>query len=161
MPKAKKKSLSKRNVAAIIAAILIILSGFLFQLFNFEFFGKEWNIENAVMFNLAQNLGDLQLPGNLETVVIFMVIIYFVVLILYLINGIGLLSDKFSFLASILTFVYLLLGIYFVPTFNNSTSIPILGNISTASLGLGTYLLPIIAVVYLILKKPINNNLSF
>ena len=157
----QKKSVSKRNVAAIAAAVLILMSGFLFQLFNFEFLGQTWNIESAVMFNLVQDIWNLDLPGNLETVVIFMVVLYVVILVLYIMNGVGVASDKFSIVASALTFVYLLLGIYFVPTFNNSTSIPFFGSFGTTSLGLGTYILPIIAVAYLLLKKSINDNISF
>lgn len=161
MPKAEKKSVKRKfNIAAIIAAFFILMSGFLFQIFNFEFLGREWQIERAVMFNLVMELGDLDLPGNLETVVISMVIVYFAVLILFILNGFAVLPDKFSFIASVLTLLYLFLGLYFVPTFNDSISIPIFGNVGEASLGLGTYLIPLIAAFYLLLKKPINEHVN-
>jgi hypothetical protein len=158
MPEKQKKR--KLNLAAVVAAVFIIISGFLFQLFNFEFLGKQWQIEEAVMFNLVRELPDLELPGSLETVVLFMVVLYFASLALYIINGVGVLSDKYSVLASFLTFIYLLLGIYFVPTFNAAAAIPLIGSVGTASLGLGTYLIPTIAILYLLFKKPLNSLVS-
>jgi hypothetical protein len=158
IPEKQKKR--KLNLAAVVAAVFIIISGFLFQLFNFEFLGKQWQIEEAVMFNLVRELPDLELPGSLETVVLFMVVLYFASLSLYIINGVGVLSDKYSVLASFLTFIYLLLGIYFVPTFNAAAAIPLIGSVGTASLGLGTYLIPTIAILYLLFKKPLNSLVS-
>lgn len=160
MPKSKKRVKSK-NIAAIIAAIIILLSGFLFQLFNFEFLGREWTLERAVMFNLITELEDLSLPGNLENIIILMVIIYFIIVILYLLNGFSVLSDKFSFIASLLTSLYLFLGVYFVSSFNEQISLPIIGSLVSVSLGLGTYILPIIAAGYLLLKNLINKHISF
>jgi len=69
-------------------------------------------------------------------------------------------SDKFSVVDSGLTFARFLFGIYFVFTFNNSASMPFFGMVSVISLGVGTYLLPIVAADYLLLKKLIN-NISF
>jgi len=161
MHKSKKRVKGKKNIAAILAAILILISGFLFQLFNFEFLGREWAIERAVMFNLITELDTLNLPGNLENVVILMVVVYFIIVILYFLNGFSILSDKFSFIASLLTLPYLFLGVYFVSSLNKQISLPILGNVASVSLGLGTYILPIIAAGYLLLKNPINNHIYF
>ena len=158
----KKKSAKKGsiNFAAVIAGVLILLSGFLFQIFDFQVLGKDFLVEKAVMFNIVQDLGSFELPGNLNTIVFLMVFTYFIILLLYFLAGFSVLSYKSASVASFLTIIYLVLGVYFVSSFNNHVSLPFFGNsLGSAKLGLGTYLVPLFAAAYLLLKDVINKHL--
>jgi len=154
---------SKINAAAIAAAVVILLSCFLFELFNFRIFGNLVNNKRGIMFNLILDMfsGNLNLLGDYQFLVLGMIILYIFIFFLYFLNGIGVIKERYAIYASIFSVVYLFLGFILVNLVNRNISLPFFGNhLASATIGLGTYLIPILGIAYLFLKNPVNNAIK-
>jgi len=158
--KKRKNKESQKNSAAIIAFILILVSGFIFPLVEYNFFGTAVSNSKTIMLNLFLDFtkGTMPLGQDYNIAILFMMIIYVAVLLLYLLNGIGKIPNKYSKYASVLSFIYLGLGLLVIQLINNSYSIAILGfQVSSVVTGSGIYIIPIVGLLYLIFNKKINS----
>lgn len=148
-----------KNSAALFAAILIVLSGFLFSLFNFQIFGQNLPDKKGIMFNFIIDLftGKLSFSTGYEIAIIGMILVYLVILIFYLLNGFGVIYNRYSRYASILSIIYLFLGLIAVVLINRESSVDFFGvTLTSTTIGLGTYLITIVGIAYLFLKRGIN-----
>ena len=157
--KQKNKHL-KRNPAAIISAILIGISGMIFSLFNLTLFGEKISNSQWVMFNLITKIFGGNLPFNTgyNILVFFMVLIYITIFLFYSLNGLGIIKNTYSRYASILSIIYLFLGLTVVIMINNEKSITFLGmTLNSIKAGMGIYIVPIVGALYLFSKKWVNS----
>jgi hypothetical protein len=153
-----------KNPAALIAAILIAISGFIFPLFNSQMFGENLPNKKGIMFNFIIDLftGKLSISTAYEIAIIGMILVYLIILILYLLNGFGVIYNRYSRYASILSVVYLFLGLISVVLINRETLVEFFNiTFTSTTIGLGTYLIPIIGIAYLFLVRWINRIIRF
>jgi hypothetical protein len=86
-----------------------------------------------------------------------MIIIYFIALSLYLLNGFGVIYNKNSRYASYLTFVFLFLGLSYITVLNSKYGATGFTSLfANLGAGMGIWIAPIIGVLYLVLKGRIN-----
>ncbi|MDO8528625.1 MAG: hypothetical protein Q7S06_01900 [Nanoarchaeota archaeon] len=150
----------RKNPAALFAIALVLISGFLFPLFSFSIFGEDFSDKSGVVVNLVIDLFSKKysFTETSEFVILFMVLSYLVIATLYLLNGLGIIYNRYSRYASFLSFAYLLLGLIAVVLLNRQMTIPFFGNtVGSMTIGLGTYLLPIVGILYLIFHRQINS----
>ena len=154
----------RKNPAAIFAFIIIIISGFLFPLFGFSIFGEGFSDKSGVIVNLIIDLfsGKLSFQKGYEIAIILMIFVYILIVLFYLLNGLGVIYNRYSRYASILSIPYLFLGLFVVVLMNREISIPFFGNsLGAITLGLGTYLVTITGLLYLFLVRGINKMIRF
>lgn len=152
----------KRNVSALLSFVLVILSGFLFSLFSLEIFGQSLPDKKGVMFNLIIDLfsGKYNLTKGYEIVVLIMIIIYILIALFYLLNGLGIIYNRYSRYASILSIIFLFLGLIATLLMNREQSISLFGiTFNSMTIGLGTFFITIIGIAYLFLHKWINSTI--
>lgn len=148
----------ERNVTALIAFALLVVSAFLFPLFGKEVLGQNFTNKNTVLVNLIGSAFNSQ---NLNTTFgimqLIMIILFLLIALFYLLNGLGVINYKYSNTASILTFVYLIVGLFAYNTLRNETTASIFGiEITSVTFGLGIYFVAIVGLFYLIFARPIN-----
>ncbi len=153
-----------RNPSSVFAFILIAISGFLFPLFGFSIFGESFSDKSGVMMNLVIDFfsGKLPLGEAYGIIITAMMVIYLFILIFYLLNGLGVIYNRYGRRASILSIIYLFLGLFAVVFINREISIPFLGNtLGAVTLGLGTYFVTLVGILYLFFVRQINRNVRF
>lgn len=145
------------NQTALISFILILMSGFLFQLFQVSIFGQSFN--KLTMFDYILLFLTSPLESNIFNVVLSVLLIttFLTILFLYFLNGFGLIHNKSSGYASFLTFIYLMIGSIMYKVLSQE-SINFMGfNLSNTSLGMGLYFPPIVGIAYLLFYRQINS----
>lgn len=159
----KHRGKLRKNFAALIAFFLLILSAFVFPLFGTSIFGESLSNKSTVIVNLIKDIftSTIQLNSTFGFLQLILVIIFLLIGILYLLNGMGLIYNRYSRYASFLTFAYFIIGLLIYNTLNNQYSTSLFGfEISSITMGLGIYFIPIIGVAYLFLNRYVNNNIS-
>ena len=149
----------RRNAAALIAFVIIVFSAFVFPLFNFNLLGQGFSDKTGVMANLITELlsGGTKITESHGVAILAMIVVYLIIALFYLLNGLGMIYNRYSRYASMLSIVYLFLGLFVVLTINNKSSVPFFGTtLASVSLGIGTYLVTLVGVGYLIFKRVIN-----
>ncbi|MBU0962566.1 MAG: hypothetical protein KKD48_01535 [Nanoarchaeota archaeon] len=160
----KNKKRLRKNPAAIFSFLIIAISGFIFPLFSFNIFGEIFSDKSGVMFNLIVDLfsGNISFSKGYEILTVCMIFVYLLIVLFYLLNGLGIIYNRYSRYASFLSFIYLFFGLFAVVLINRETSIPFLGNtLGSMRIGLGTYLITITGVLYLFFVRKINSVIKF
>jgi len=152
----------KWNPSALFSLVLIILSGFYFPVFTMNSSsGFAALSKTTTVYNLFLNIfsGQSLISSNYTIAIFVVILIYLLIAFFYLLNGFGLIYNEYSNYASILTIVYLILGIISTVLINTATkSTPIFGAlIPSFTIGLGTYFITIVGVSYLFLHEKINS----
>lgn len=149
----------KRNPSALIAFLLLILSAFLFPLFGTSLFGESFSNKSTVIVNLIKDTftSQINLSSNFGILQLLLVIVFVFIALFYFLNGVGAIYNRYSRYASILTFVYLVIGLITYNALNNEYATSIFGfEISSVSIGAGIYFVPIIGICYLIFARSLN-----
>ena len=154
----------RKNPAAVFAALLILLSGFVFQLFYVDFFGESIPDKRLTLVNYAvdylTNLAGLD--NVIDIVGLSLIVVYLIIFVFYLLNGFGLIYNRYSRYASILTFVYLILGLISYSFLNQKYATSLFGfQMTSISIGFGVYFIPLVGLLYLIFKRQINSVVRF
>lgn len=157
MSKRHKKNLRK-NPAALLASLILVISAFLFQLTSLNFLGTNLGDKGVVMFNVIQSMIKNGLGSTEQSILASaLAILFIIVFLLYTLNGLGLIRNRYSRYASYLTFAYLIIGLYVINRLNRELSVPIFGNMmGSISLGVGIYIVPIVGILYFIFRRYIN-----
>jgi len=152
----------RKNPAALISAFLVLISAFLFQLFNINIFGEITKGKHYTMMTYITGLFSSKVVFNDSTKVMdfILAIVFVIIFLLYLFNGLGVIYNRYSRYASYLTVVYAVIGLFL---YNMLTS----GNVSFfglefagVSLGLGIYFIPLVGILYLFLARTINSKIQ-
>ncbi len=152
-----------KNPVALIAFFLLVLSAFVFPLFGNKLFGEEIG-GGTVMVNLIKGVFNSSgnLNSSLEFLQLLIVIIFCLISLLYLLNGIGSIYNRYSKYASFLTLVYFIIGLLMYNMLNTKYATSLFGfSLSSVSLGLGVYFVPIVGVCYLFFVRQINRIIRF
>lgn len=155
----KKGKKLKRNPSALIAFLLLILSAFLFPLFGTSLFGESFSNKSTVIVNLIKDTftSQINLSSNFGILQLLLVIVFVFIILFYFLNGIGVIYNRYSRYASILTFVYLVIGLITYNALNNEYATSLFGfEISSVSMGAGIYFVPIVGICYLIFARSLN-----
>ncbi len=158
MRKKKSRRRLKKNSAALIAFFLLLLSAFVFPLFGNKIFGEEVGA-GTVMINLIKGvfISSENLNSMLGFLQLILVMLFFAITLLYFLNGIGSIYNRYSRYASFLTFVYFVVGLLVYNMLNTKYASSLFGfKLSSISLGLGIYFVPIVGICYLLFVRPIN-----
>lgn len=159
MVKTKIKE-SKVNLGILLAFFLAIIVGLGFALFSFKVIGI--TSQGGTIFNYIGDFfsGDLNFKGA-GIWIYLMILSYIFIILMYFLSGIGSLEDKFANYASIISFLYFVLGLLAVNSINNQTSVNILGQtLNSARANAGIYIIPIIGVIHLLFAKSINSAIK-
>lgn len=151
----------KKNFSALIAFFLLILSAFLFPLFGTSIFGESFSNKSTVIFNLIKETltSQINLDSSFGLLQLLLVVFFLVIAILYLLNGFGLIYNRYSRYASFLTFGYFIVGLFAYNALNSKYAMSIFGfEISSISLGSGIYFVPIMGICYLIFARYANRS---
>lgn len=162
--KKKRVGLKKVNVAAIVAFLMVLISGFVFPIFRFNFFGRVQVIsERTTIFNLIGEIifGNHSFDLYYSIVIFLLVFVYIAILLMYFFNGIKWVPNIYSTHASYLSFVFMFIGLIGVFLLNSFNAIIILGfNISSVGPGPLIFAIPIIGGLYLVLRDLINKSVN-
>ncbi|MEM2955052.1 MAG: hypothetical protein QW625_03845 [Candidatus Nanoarchaeia archaeon] len=141
---------------------MIILIGFTSPLFATKIFDESLGQRETIMSNLIINLfsGKISLSTSYEILLTSMIILYILTALLFLLNGLGKIYNRYSVYASFLTFVYLFLGLITVSIINNQTSLSLFGiSFTSVVTDFGVYSVAIIGFLYLVFRKYINSKI--
>lgn len=166
--RAKRKIYNKRkfskklrkNPAALISALLVLVSGFIFQVFHQDFLGESIPDKRLTIVNYAIDFfsNSFGLNSSLQIMSLVLVLLYFAIFFLYLFNGLGLIYNRYSRYASFTSFVYLVFGLILYSLLNQQYATSFFGfEMTSISIGAGIYFIPIIGVLYLVFKRQINS----
>jgi hypothetical protein len=146
-----------KNTTALIAAILLLIVAFTMPLVGVNFLGADINNSGAILFRIIENIFVTEFSSSYAITLLSMTIIFLIAFFLYLLNGLGIIRNKYSRYASYLTLIYCLIGFYFTYEINKGLSLPLLGNaLGNINAGPGIYLVIIVGIFYMSLKKYIN-----
>ena len=149
----------RKNISALVAFSLLILSAFLFPLFGSSLFGESFSNKSTVMVNLIKGIFTSQadLSSTSGYLQLTLTGIFLIILLFYFLNGIGAIYNRYSRYASFLSFAYLFVGLLIYNTLNSQYATSIFGfEISSVTLGSGIYFVPLVGFFYLILHRKIN-----
>lgn len=159
MKKKNHKGLRK-NPSAVIAFVLLTLSMFLFPLFNSSFFGETLSNKRETMFNLISSIlsNFNQYFYNSEGMLsISLAFLFSLSVLLYFLNGFGLVFNRYSRYASYLTFAYLIAGLVIYNNLLNQTTFSLFGfEMTSISFGSGIYFVPIVGLLYFLFHRQVN-----
>jgi len=161
--KSGEKNRLRKNPTAIFVAIILMISAFLFPISKINIFGTSTADRNYVLFNLIEDIFSnfLNLEGALQILPFLMSITFILLFFMYLLNGFGLINNKYSRKASYLTFLYLFFGLWLINKLNLEYGSPTVGTISNyTGVGAGIYVVPILGVLYIIFKRSINSKIK-
>lgn len=159
----KRRKKLRKNSTALISAFLILVSGFLFQLFHTSVLGESLPSKNLSMFDYILTFfnGSLDFSNFQVLFGSILVILFLVIFLFYLLNGLGIIYNRYSRYASYLSFVYFIVGLIIYKLLNKD-SISMFGvEIAGVNLGFGVYFIPIIGVCYLLFNRTINSKIKF
>jgi len=157
-----KKRKLRKNASAIIASLLLTISTFIFPLFGTNLFGEIFSNKNSVMINFISRIFISQnnINSTFGVLQFLEVIIFLIIFLFYLLNGFGLIYNRYSRYASYVTILYLIVGLIMYNLLNLKYSMSLFGiNISSISLGPGIYFVPILGISYLIFYRRINHSI--
>jgi hypothetical protein len=149
-----------KNPAALVAALLVLLSGFLFQLFYTVFLDTAVKNTKLTMMGQIMEIYRFNLPSSpLSISIVLLIIVFITIFLFYALNGFGIIYNRYSRYASYFSFVYLILGL-FIYTLLNQNNYSLFGlELTSMSIGPGIYFIPIIGALYLFFKRSINSVL--
>lgn len=162
--KRSKSRRSKKNATALIAAALLLTSALIFPLSSEKIIGVNIEEPSNVLINYIERLftQSVTFDSLSSKISLIMSIAFILSFLLYLLNGLGLIYNKYSRYASLLTIVYFFLGLYLIVLINREFSLPFFGNILTSiGIGPGIYFAPIVGLGYLFLVRKINSVIRF
>ena len=147
----------RTNKYAFFMAVLLGVSAFLLPLISSsaDILGASFSAKGPVMFNLIIEFLSGIFTDSIDTKQKFiipfyiMVVLFLVSFILYILNGFGLIYNRYSRYASYLTIAYLFVGLYAINIINSQYGITTIFGSSEVSIGSGIYLVPMIGVIYL------------
>jgi len=147
----------RRNPTALIAALIVAFSAFL-PLLSSKLFGESFDNPQLSMVNVfGEILSKPVSEPTLQIPSLILVISFAIILVLYSLNGLGLVFNRYSMYASFLTVPYLFAGLYIANVTNSGLSNPFLGNtLASVSIGPGIYLVPLVGLFYIIFRREIN-----
>lgn len=157
----KRKRL-KKNPTALISAFLVLVSAFLFQLFNTNILGETVVGKHYTMITYLVGLfsSKVVIDGLTKIMDFILAIVFIIIFLLYLFNGLGIIYNRYSRYASYLTFIYAIIGLslYNILTSSNVSLFGI--EVAGVSLGPGIYFIPIIGILYLFFARSINSKIK-
>ena len=159
----KKYKQLKKNPAALIAFLLLLTSGFLFPLFGTDFFGESFTNKNSVVVNLIRETftSQISLNSSFGVFQVLLVLSFIIVTLLYLLNGFGLIYNRYSRYASFLTILYFILGLLTYNSLNEKYATSLFGlQISSITMGAGIYFVPFIGILYFFFARSINKGIK-
>src|SRR3989344_2775899 len=150
----------KKNPTALFSALILMISAFLFPISRINILGSSTANRNYVLFNLIEDYltNVVVLEGSLKVLPFIMGFIFIFIFIFYLLNGFGLIYNRYSRYASYLTFLYLFFGLWLINKLNIEYGSPTVGTLSNyTGVGAGVYIVPIVGFLYLIFNRKINS----
>lgn len=160
MKKRGNKRRLNKNPSALFSFALVILSGIIFPIFSTKLFGETFSNTKTAIFNIILDLfsGKMGISKGYELAILGMVFVYVLIALFYLLNGLGVIYNRYSRHASILSIFYLFLGLISVLLINRTGGFSLFGfEIASITLGLGTYFITIVGVAYLFFHRWINS----
>jgi hypothetical protein len=152
-----------KNISGLIAFFVLLLSAFLLPLFNQAIFDKSLPNKSTTMANMAPEvLSNLKnyVSNSLGLYQLALVLTFILILLFYLVNGLGFVYNRFSRYASYLSFVYLILGLLLYNAINKKYGLELLGvSLTSISIGFGLWAVPLVAALYLIFSKELNKRI--
>jgi hypothetical protein len=149
----------RKNPSALIASVLILISGFLFPLFNTSLFGETIANKKNTIVNLILNIPNSTINSLESILFLILLILFLAIFFLYLLNGMGIMFNRYSRYASYISFAYLIVGLSLYSILN-SNNVSLLGvELAGVSIGAGIYLIPIIGGLYILFNRSINSNI--
>ena len=161
MAKRRQKRKLNKNPTALISAMLLIFSGFLFQLFNTNFTGtiytaKHYTMSTYLISILGHGPDFASICGRLD---LLLCVTFILSISLFLLNGFGIIYNRYSQYASYFTFIYLIIGLVLYEILSKE-NMSVLGiQVMSTVLGPGVYFVPIVGIFYLIFKKKVNSRI--
>ena len=159
----KKRKKLRKNLAALIALSLLFLSAFVFPLFGTSIFGESFSNKSTVIINLIKDVfnSKVYLNSGIGFLQLLLVVTFLFGGMLYLLNGLGVIYNRYSRYASFLTLAYFFIGLILYNSLNNEYATSFFGfELSSVSLGLGIYFVPLVGIAYLFLAKHINRAIK-
>jgi hypothetical protein len=153
----------RKNISALIVAFLLIGSMFLFPLFNSSFMGETLSNSKGNMANLiieiVKNINSF-FSNSYGFMSVLLALLFVICLLFYLLNGLGLIYNRYSRYASYLTFVYAIVGLIVYNILVNQNTISLFGfELASISYGAGIYFVPILGLLYILFGRRINQRI--
>jgi len=152
----KKRKINK-NHAGLLCFVLLVTIAFVFPLFDLSLIGQNISQDKTTIVNLLLDFFNSEtLKENYGKTTMIMVGLFCLAAILFLINGLGFVYNRYSRYASYLTFAYFFLGLFTMSLMNRSGDYTLLFGLGKIELSFGVYLVPIVGLIYLIERHSIN-----
>ena len=154
----------RKNIAGMLALLIILIASFLFPLYSIDAFGETMPSGNEYtafkvyerVFSNGQSFINLGFEGILQ---ISMGCLLIIIICLYLLNGLGIIKNKFSRYASYFSIFYFVLSLVNYNFLNKLYSTTAFGiSLSSVSIGFGTWLVLITGLGYLFFSESINEK---
>ena len=157
-----KKNKINLNYAGLFAFSMLLIIGFISPIYYYTFLSKDALTSTATWFDIVLDIFSSKNLTYVDFNNIFylMFFCFFITLILYFLSGFFIIEERWAKYASIMTFVYFILGMLYVALFNRNNTPKLFGfELSHLYIGVGIWVVPIVGIIYLIFYKKINELL--